>query len=101
MKNKVRKKWGENMIKISVQFWTNNLPKGADDKTAWGSGAIHMIANESRGLSHNHVFFTNMEDFFPKLNELLNRNGVKLIMPPEKYVPVDFSRLSAKGNQGI
>ena len=90
--NTTRRKWGENMVKISVQFWTNNLPKGVDNgKTAWSSGAIHMIANKSRGLSHNHIFFNNMEEFFPKLQELLKRNGVKLIKAPEKYVEIDLS----------
>lgn len=88
--------WGKKMIKISVQFWTNNLPKGTDNKTAWASGAIHMTANKHRGLKHNHIFFNRMEDFMPKLHELLKRNGVKLIKPPEKYVEVDISQIGTK-----
>ena len=36
------------MIKLSVHFWTNNLPKGADNKTAHDSGAIHIVANNAR-----------------------------------------------------
>jgi hypothetical protein len=93
MSKNARKKWGENMIKISVQFWTNNLPGGTDDKTAWSSGAIHMIANKSRGLSHNHVFFNSIEEFLPKLQDLLNKNDVKLIRPPERYSVVDLTRI--------
>jgi len=85
--------WGKKMIKISVQFWTNNLPHGVDNKTAWGAGAIHMIANKGRGLKHNHVFFNNMKDFFPKLEQLLKKNGVKIIEQPERYKEVDFSKL--------
>jgi hypothetical protein len=81
------------MIKISVQFWTNNLPRNVDDKTAWSSGAIHMVANKSRGLKHNHIFFNNMEEFFPKLNELLKKNNVKLLKPPERLEQVDLGVL--------
>lgn len=94
-KKDVKRRWGENMIKISVQFWTNNLPRGTGDKTAWSSGAIHMIANRSRGLSHNHIFFNNIDEFFPKLQELLNKNGVKLLKPPEKYLEVDLGKVKA------
>lgn len=88
--------WGKKMIKISVQFWTNNLPNGTDDKTAWGSGAIHMIANKHRGLKHNHIFFNNMEDFLPKLQELLNKNNVKLIKQPDKFIEIDVGKIKAK-----
>ena len=99
MKKEAKRRWGEDMIKISVQFWTNNLPRGADDKTAWSSGAIHMIANKSRGLSHNHIFFNNIDEFFPKLQELLNRNEVKLLKPPEKYAEVDLSKVIVDDNK--
>ena len=91
-----RRKWGENMVKISVQFWTNNLPKGADDgKTAWSSGAIHMIANKSRGLTHNHIFFNNIDEFLPKMQELFRKNGIKLIQS-QKYSEVDLNRVNGK-----
>lgn len=83
-----KRKWGEKMIKVSIQFFTNNLPKGTDNKTAWTQGAVHMIANKSRGLSHNHIFFNNKEDIIPKLNELLEKNGVTLIEPSSKYQKV-------------
>ena len=89
-----KRRWGENMVKISVQFWTNNLPKDADNgKTAWSSGAIHMIANKSRGLSHNHVFFNNIDEFLPRLQELLNNNDVKLIQS-QKYSEIDLSKMA-------
>lgn len=67
------------MIKFTVQFWTNNLPRGSDNKTAWGSGAIHIVAMKSRGIGHDHIFFNNMEEFLPKFQELMNKHGVKLI----------------------
>lgn len=84
--------WGKRMIKISVQFWTNDLPKDVNNKTAWARGAIHMIANKQRGLKHNHVFFNNEDDLLPKIQELLNKNGVKLIKPPAKYDVVDLGK---------
>ncbi len=87
--------WGKKMIKVSVHFWTNNLPRGSDNKTAWESGAIHMVANKQRGLKHEHVFFNGLQDFFPKLQELLKNQGVKLKMS-EKVVDVDFSKLVPK-----
>jgi hypothetical protein len=88
--------WGKKMIKVSVHFWTNNLPHGTDDKTAWGGGAIHMMANKQRGLKHNHVFFNSMDEFIPKLQELLKRNEVRLIKQPDRFIEVDLSKLTQK-----
>ena len=94
MKDKEEIEWGKKMIKISVNFWTNGLPPKADKKTAWGSGAIHLIANKQRGLNHSVVFFNDMDEFFTKLGELLKRNNVKLLPPPESLTEIDFSKLS-------
>ena len=84
--------WGKKMIKVSIHFWTNNLPEGTDDKTAWASGAIHMLANKQRGLKHNHVFFNNKNELMPKLQELLKTNDVKLIRPPKKFEEVELDK---------
>lgn len=80
-----KRKWGERMIKFSIHFWTNNLPKGTDSKTAWESGAIHIIAMKSRGIKHDHIFFRNMEEFNAKFQELMDKHQIKLIKPPEKF----------------
>lgn len=85
--------WGKKMIKVAIHFWTNNLPKGTDKKTAWAGGAIHMIANKHRSLKHNHVFFNNIEELLPKIQELLDRNEVKIIKPPAKYELVNLGNL--------
>ena len=74
-KNNDDLEWGKKMVKLSVQFWTNDLPRGSDKKTAWESGAIHVIANKGRGLKHNHIFFRDLREFMPKMAELLNKNG--------------------------
>jgi len=77
--NEKKSKWGERMIKFTVQFWTNNLPRKSDNRTAWGSGAIHIVAMKSRGIKHDHVFFNNMEEFMPKFQELIDKHEIKLI----------------------
>ncbi|MFH0949207.1 MAG: hypothetical protein V1802_01840 [Candidatus Aenigmatarchaeota archaeon] len=89
-------KWGERMIKLTVQFWTNNLPEGVDNRTAWASGAIHIVAMKSRGIKHDHVFFNNLEEFFPKMQELIDRHNVKLIEPPKKINVVDLRNLKSR-----
>ena len=71
-------KWGKKMIKISVYFWTDDLPKDANEKTAWAKGVIYIVANKFRGLKPGNVPFNRMEEFFPKLGELLKKNNIKL-----------------------
>ena len=75
MKNSKDSGWGSKMIKFTVQFWTNDLPKGTNERTAWNSGAIHIVANKTRGIKHNHVFFRNSEEFMAKFQELMDRNN--------------------------
>ncbi len=58
-----------------------------------------MMVNRSRGLSHNHIFFNNIDEFFPKLQELLNKNDVKLLKPPEKYFEVDLGKVKVNKNK--
>jgi hypothetical protein len=84
--------WGSKMIKVSIHFFTNDLPIGIDNetKTAWARGAIHMVANKSRGLKHNHIFFTDKNDIIPKMNALLKQNGVTLIEAQHKYKTVEL-----------
>lgn len=84
--------WGKKMIKVSIHFWTDGLPKGVDKKTAWATGAIHMMANKQRGIKHNHVFFNRKEDLLSKLQELLDKNNVKLIKL-SKYEVVDLKKV--------
>jgi len=91
-KNKVRTnediKWGKKMIKISIQFFTNEIPENLGLKTAWAKGAIHMVANKQRGLEHNHVFFYNAEEIPKKIQVLLDKNDVTLVRPPEQVEKV-------------
>ena len=89
-----RKKWGERMIKFTVQFWTNDLPRGTDNRTAWASGAIHVVAMKSRGIKHDHIFFRNMEEFNIKFQELMDKHKIKLVKPPEKFEHVRLDKKS-------
>ena len=40
---------GEKTIKLSIKFFTNNLPT-TNVKTAWDSGVVHVVTSRSRGL---------------------------------------------------
>lgn len=90
----MKKKWGENMIKISVKFWTDHLPLDADEKTALARGVIYVVAIKSRGIKPKQIHFNSMEEFFPKLQKLLKDSGIKLIKPPEKFTEVDLTKIS-------
>lgn len=89
MEKEKKLKWGERMIKFTVQFFTNNLPKTANDRTAWSSGAIHIVAMNSRGIKHDHIFFNNIDEFMPKFQELMDKHNIKLLQA-EKTKQVKF-----------
>lgn len=91
MKNKKRGKYGQNMVKLAIRFWTNNLPSGTDEKTAWKSGVIYLYKNESKGIKPDFVRFDDIKvDFLEKLFSLLNKNKIKLVeVPAERFVIVN------------
>ena len=75
-----RGKYGEKMIKLAVRFWTNDLPKGTDKKSAWMSGVIYLFKNESKGIRPDKIRFENVkEELMDKLFILLKRNDIKLV----------------------
>jgi hypothetical protein len=77
-------------IKMSIYFWTNNLPKGADYKTAWNSGSIWIGGNKARGISSdNGAIFNDFDELLPKMKQLLKDSGIKLLKPG-KPVEVDL-----------
>lgn len=84
MSNKEEIPWGKKMIKVSIHFWTDNLPSNVDEKTAWAKGTIHLTANKFRNLKHDHVIFNNKKSLIGKLNELLEKNNIKLAEPSER-----------------
>lgn len=71
--------WGDRMIKLSIALWTNGVPEKAGLKAAEFKGAIHIVKNKSRGIHHDWVFFNDKAEFFSKLQELLDRQNVKLV----------------------
>ena len=92
MAKKERGPYGKNMIKLSVKFWTNNLPKEADSKTAWASGTIHLLKNELKGIKPKMAFFNNLEEFPARLQKLLDDEGIKLVyVPKEKFKEKRFN----------
>lgn len=84
MKNDERGK-STKMIHVVTRFWTDNLPYGSDEKTAWASGVVYLKANKARGIKPAMLRFSNVkEDYLEKLVELLKSNGIKLKAPPKK-----------------
>ena len=80
MKQKTtRGTYGKKMIRFSVQFWTSELPKNSDKKTAWASGVINLPKNEHKDLKPDMIRFRNLEEFTSRFQELLERNKITLI----------------------
>ncbi len=76
------------MIKFTVHFWTDKIPKEKGDRTAWASGSIHIVAMKSRGIKHNQILFNSRDEFMPKFQELMDRNQIELIRMPKKVETV-------------
>ncbi len=74
-----KKKWGDRMIRVSIRFFTNNLPKSADDRTAEFKGTIHLDRNKSRKIERDLIHFNSKDELIPKFFELLKNNKVTLI----------------------
>ena len=71
--------YGDKMLKLGLKFWTDNLPPGEGDRTAWAKGAIYLYKNKSRKIKDDQILFNSMDEFFVKLDKLLRRNRIKLI----------------------
>ena len=89
--NKKRGAYGENMIKVGIKFWTNNLPEGADKKTAWKSGTIYLYKNDTKGIKPYLERFSDInKDFMKNLFKLLKKQEIKLIdVPKQSFVVVN------------
>ena len=85
--NKKRGPYGQNMIKLAVRFYTNDLPDGTDEKTAWKGGVIYLYKNELKNIKPDKKRFRDIRlDFMENLFELLKKNNIKLIeTPKEKF----------------
>ena len=89
MKKGKRGKYGQNMIKLAIRFWTNNLPDGTDEKTAWKSGVIYLYKNELKGIKPSMARFNDIKgDFMENLFELLKKQNIKLIEVPKEQFKV-------------
>lgn len=73
------------MIHVTTRFWTNDLPYGSDEKTAWASGVVYLKANKKRSIKPKLLRFSNInEDYLNTLKTLLKESGIKLKVPPKK-----------------
>jgi len=87
---------GAKMIQFHMNLWTNNLPKGSNEKTAWASGVLHITANKPRGIKADHIHVRSMHDFFEKLTLLLGRNNIKLLDPDDEPPSFDLRSVGKK-----
>ena len=72
---------GRKMIHITTRFWTNDLPRGSDNKTAWASGVVYLKSDKTRRITSDMERFNNInEDYLDSLKKLLKRNKIKLII---------------------
>jgi len=86
--NKVGKKpWGSRTIKLSIHFWTDQLPDASnvDEKTAWLWGTIHLPRNKARGIGSDMVHFRGRRELIEKMQKILDGNKIKLV-PPARQV---------------
>ena len=82
------------MLKFSVQFFTNNLPKGTNKKTAWSSGAVHILSDSVKGIKHDHEFFDLAKgDFLKKFEKLAKKHGVEFITQSQAYTTVKMTEV--------
>lgn len=80
MEQKIKRgEYGKNMIRFTIKFWTNDLPKNSDNRTAWGSGVITLLKNEYKDLKPDMIFFKNLEEFTEKFQKLIDKNKITLI----------------------
>lgn len=87
---KKRGPYGERMIKVTVRFFTDEVPPEKGLKTAMAKGRISLAPNEYRGIKRDTIFFNGYDQFMQKFKELRERNGIKLLRP-EKIVETDLS----------
>ncbi|HLD78536.1 MAG TPA: hypothetical protein VJB16_05915 [archaeon] len=85
-----KKPWGSRTIKVSIHFWTHDLPKDADDKTARSSGTVVLSPNKARGIEYDNMPFASAEELQKKIGEILKRNGIKIVKQPQKFVEVEL-----------
>lgn len=71
--------WGARTIRTVLYFWTDELPTTTDKKTGWARGTIALPANKHRGIEADEIKFNDKTELLSKLQELLDRNKIKLI----------------------
>lgn len=83
MKEEAKKaQWGERLIKISVNFWTNDIAEEKGyiiPKNAWSYGKVGLRANPSHDIkSSDPIAFESLMELPAKIEELLIREGITL-----------------------
>ena len=69
-------------IKVTLYFFTNNLPEKFKDKAvAWSNGNIQVRADKKRGLTKldKSIMFNSLEEILPQVKKALSKAKVKLL----------------------
>ena len=81
-------------IFVTIRFWADfyreDGTKGIIPKQAWAAGYMRVKPSKTHGIkSGKAVFFNNLEEFMVKLDELLRKHGITLVIQDEEgnYVP--------------
>ena len=75
----------ESGIFITIRFWTDFSKDdgsiGIIQKQAWAAGSLYLRASKSHGIvSDKPVMFNSLEELIVKLDELLRKQEVTLVM---------------------
>lgn len=81
-------------IFVTIRFWTDFSREdgtlGIIPKQAWAAGALYVRASKLHGIkSASPVMFNNLEELMVKLDQLLRKHGVTLVVQDDKgnYIP--------------
>ena len=88
-----RGEYGSNMIKVIIQFWTNNI-ETTDKKVAWESGVAYLNGNKYRGIKPKMERFWAFEDMPKAVIKVFKEGQIKLKPLTEKYI--DYAQLENK-----
>jgi hypothetical protein len=79
----------EKGIFVTIRFWTDFAEQDGTKivipKKAWAAGTLYVRASQVHGIrAEDSVMFNNLEELLVKLDELLKKRDVSLVIRDEK-----------------
>jgi hypothetical protein len=78
----------EKGIFVTIRFWTDfdkNGKKVIVPKQAWAAGTLYARASQVHGIrAEDSVMFNNLEELLVKLDELLKKRDISLVVMDDK-----------------